>query len=133
MADGAQVNDQRSVGEIIGDVVANAQAMIRTEIRLAKTELRNDAKAAARSTGMLAAGVVLGLYAFGMLLFTAVWALDTAIPQWAAGLIVTAAVAVPATILIMVGRSKLKEIEPGPEQTVDSMKENVEWIRRQTP
>jgi uncharacterized membrane protein YqjE len=132
MADGAQVNDQRSVGEIIGDVVANAQEMIRTEIRLAKTELLNEAKDAARSTGMLAAGAVLALFAFGMLLFTAVWALDTAMPQWAAGLIVTIAVAIPAAIMVMVGRSKLKQIEPRPEQTIESMKENVEWIRRQT-
>lgn len=133
MADGAQIHDQRSIGEIIGDVVANAQEMIRTEIRLAKTELRNDAKDAARSTAMLAAGAVLGLFAFGMLLFTAVWALDTALPQWAAGLIVAAAVAIPATILMLVGRSKLKQLEPGPEHTIESMKENVEWVRRQTP
>jgi uncharacterized membrane protein YqjE len=133
MADRAQAHDQRSVGEVIGDVVANAQEMIRGEIRLAKTELRNDARAAAHSVGMLAAGVVLALYAFGMLLFTAVWALDTQLPQWTAGLVVATAVAIPAAILILVGRAKLQRIEPGPEQTIESMKENVEWIRRQTP
>lgn len=132
MADRAQVHDQRSIGEVIGDVVANAQEMIRGEIRLAKAELRNDAKAAAKSMGILAAGAVLVFYAFGMLLFTAVWALDTQIPQWTAGLIVTTAVAIPATILVKIGRSKLKEIEPGPEQTIESMKENVEWVRRQS-
>src|SRR5690606_26219395 len=99
---------------------------------LAKAEIKEEISAATRASAMLAAGVVLGLYAFGMLLFTVVWALDTVLDLWLSALIVTAVMAVIAGILVAVGRSRLKQVQPKPEETIESMRENVEWIKQQT-
>ena len=81
---------------------------------------------------MLAAGVVMALFAFGMLLFAITWALDSWLPQWAAALIVAAAVALIATVLIVIGKNRVSEINPKPEETVETMKENVQWVKQPT-
>lgn len=127
------INDSRSFGEVVGDLVGNAQEVVRGEIRLAKAEIREEISTATKASAMLAAGVVFGLYAFGMLLFTIVWALDNFLELWLSALIVTAVMAVIAGILVAIGRSRLQQVQPKPDETIDSMKENVEWIKRQKP
>lgn len=125
-------SDPRSIGDIASSILENAQEIFRDEIRLAKVELREDLMRAARAAAMLVAGAVLGLFAFGMLLFTATWALDRILPLWAAAGIVATVVALCAVILITVGRSRISEVNPKPEKTVETMKENVQWLRQQT-
>lgn len=133
MAERQHVEDGRSFGEVVGDLLGNAQEVMRGEIRLAKAEIREEISTATKAGAMLAAGVVFGLYAFGMLLFTIVWALDTFLDLWLSALIVTAVMAVVAGILVLVGRSRLQQVQPKPDETIDSMKENVEWIKQQRP
>lgn len=128
-----RVEDPRSFGEVVGDLVGNAQEVVRGEIRLAKAEIKEEATSAARASAMLAAGVIFGLYAFGMLLFTIVWALDNFLELWLSALIVTAVMAVIASVLVAIGRSRLKQVQPKPDETINSMKENVEWIKQQKP
>jgi uncharacterized membrane protein YqjE len=124
--------DSRSIGDITGDLLENAQELFRDEIRLAKVEIREDLKTAGRAAAILVTGILMALFAFGMLLFTATWALDTLLPLWAAAGIVTVVVAVLAAVLITVGRARVSEVNPKPERTVESMKENVQWIKQQT-
>lgn len=133
MTDRSHQSDDRSVGEITSDLFTHTQELVRSEIRLAKFEVREEAKTAARGAAVLVAGAILALYAFGMLLFTAVWALSTALDLWLSALIVAAVVGVAAAALIAIGRSRLQQVEPKPDQTAESMKENVEWAKRQKP
>lgn len=120
-----------SFAEQIRQVVTDLQQLIRSEIRLAKAELREEATTAARGAGMLAAGGLLALYAVGFLLLTAVYALAGPLADWLAALIVGVVVAIVAGVLAMVGRSRLKQASPRPEQTMESVKEDVEWAKRQ--
>lgn len=128
----ADGRDPRSIAEITNDLLTNAQEVLRDEVRLAKVEIAHELKSAARATAMLAAGAILALFAFGMLLFAATWALDNWLPLWAAALIVAAAVALVATVLIVVGKNRVSEINPKPEETVETMKENVQWVKQPT-
>lgn len=134
MANSYDESNTRSIGQIIGDAVANAQEITRSEIRLAKAELREEAMTTLRGAALLIAGAILGLYAFGMLLFTLVWAMsDAGLDLWLAALIVSVIVGVVATVLLMIGRSRIEEVNPKPEQTIDSVKEDVQWIKQRTP
>ena len=81
---------------------------------------------------MLAAGTLLGVYALGLLLMTIVWLLATQMSNWLAALIVTVVVAAVAATLVMLGRSRLEEVDLKPERTVESLKEDVEWVKQQT-
>lgn len=124
-------SDSRPISEMVSGVIENVQNIVRSEVQLAKAELREEAKSAGKAAGMLAAGAALGFYAVGLFLMTVVWILATQMPNWVAALIVTVMVGAIAAALAMKGKSQLQEIHPMSE-TVDSVKEDVEWVKQQT-
>jgi membrane protein implicated in regulation of membrane protease activity len=101
-------------------------------VRLAKAEVREEATSAGKAAGMLAVGAVLGAYAVGLLLLTIVYALNGPLPDWLAALIVFAVVAIAAAVLAKIGLDRIKQVSPKPEQTIDSIKEDVQWVKQQT-
>jgi tetrahydromethanopterin S-methyltransferase subunit C len=125
------VQTERSFAELFQDIVVNVQEIIRSEFRLAKAEVREEADKARKSVSMLGAGMVIGLYALGFLLLAAVYGLETVVPSWLAALIVGAAVAIVATVLLNMGRNRIKQVHPVPEKTVATLKENVQWAKHQ--
>jgi membrane protein len=122
---------QRSVSDVLQDIIGNLQQIVRDEFRLAKVEVEDKAHRAARPASILAAGAVLGLYGLGFLLLAAVYGLSLVIAPWLAALLVGAVLAIVAAILVSSGRTRLNEIDPVPEKTVQSMKENVQWTKEQ--
>jgi uncharacterized membrane protein YqjE len=121
------------LSEMVSGVVENLQNIVRYEVQLAKTELTDEAKTAGKGIAMLAVGALVGFYAVGLFLLTAVWALATQVDRWLAALIVGVVVAVVAGILAMIGKKQLEEFNPKPEQTIESVKEDIEWVKQQTP
>lgn len=132
-ATAGQGEDTRSLAELIGGVVTNVQNIVRSEVQLAKTEMTEEAKTAGKGAAMLGAAALVGFYAIGLFLLTAVWALATQVDRWLAALIVGVVVAIVAGILAMVGKKRLEEFSPKPEQTIESVKEDIEWVKQQTP
>lgn len=129
----SRTDDSRPMSEMIGSAVENLQNIVRSEVRLAKTELTEEARLAGKGAAMLAVAAVVGAYAVGLFLLTAVWALATQVDSWLAALIVAIVVTVVAGVLAMVGRSRLQEFNPKPEETIASVKEDIEWAKQQTP
>jgi hypothetical protein len=123
---------ERSFANVLENVVGDIQEIIRAEVRLAKAEVREETVKAGRAAGMLGAGAVLALYAGGLLLLTALFALETALAPWVAALILTAMVGIAAAVLISVGRKRVKQVDPRPDKTIRTIKENVAWVRNQT-
>lgn len=121
-----------SIAGLLQDIVANIQGIIRSEVRLAKAEIKEDATTTVRGAAMLAVGAVLGLYAVGFLLLCAVYALDAIVPHWAAALIVGLVVAAIAGVVAAIGLERIKKVNPAPDQTIDSIKEDVQWVKQQT-
>lgn len=124
--------DTRSSAEIVQDVVQEVQEIFRSEVHLAKVEITQEAKKAARGAAVLFGGTILGLFALGLLLWAAVYALSLVLPLWAAALIVGVAVGIAAGIMIAAGRTRMKQVHPKPETTIRTVKENVEWLKNQT-
>ena len=67
-------------------------------------------------------------------IFESIVALDvpTSVPMWAATLVVALAMAAAAAVLIKGGMGRIKRIQPIPERTVESVKENLEWMKQPT-
>jgi uncharacterized membrane protein YqjE len=122
----------RSFTELLENIVDNIQGIIRSEVRLAKAEIREETSKASRAGAVLAAGAVLGLYGLGFLLLTGVYALEQVMAPWLSALIVGVVVALISAILLMSGRKLLKAVHPTPERTVQTVKENLEWAKDQT-
>lgn len=126
-----QIQNGRSMAEVLQDIVANIQEIFRCEFRLAKVEIQQQAAVASRSAVPLMIGLLLGLYALGFLLLAAVHALSIAVDPWLASLIVGVAVLAISLALISVGKNRLKQLKVVPEKTVETVKENVQWAKQQ--
>jgi uncharacterized membrane protein YqjE len=121
---------ERPMSEVFKDIVSNLQEMVRSEVRLARAEIREETSKTVRAGAMLAAGGVLGISASMFLLVCVAQLLSLTMPSWAASLIVGLAVGVAAAILISNGRKGL--VMPTPDRAIESVKENVEWMKNQT-
>jgi len=120
---------ERSFSDVFQDIVGNVQNIIRSEIRLAKTEVKEETAKAARAAEIIAAGAVLGLYAIGFLLLTLARALETVTAPWLASLIVAVLVGIVSFVAINTGRTRIKQVHPTPDKTIQTVKENVEWVK----
>ena len=128
---GGAPDDQQSVGELISGLIQDLQAMVRAEIRLARTEIRDDARAAARGVATIGAGALIGLTGFIFLMLGVTYLLDEVMPLWLAAAIVGAVLAVIAAICVYAGRNQLRAADFTPEQTIDTLKEDREWAKQQ--
>ena len=124
--------EARSVSEVLQDILQDLQEIVRSEIRLAKVEIREEVQRAASSVVWLAAGAIGAVSAWIFLLWTLVYALATRMPIWVATLIVAVTMAAAAAVLIVGGIRRAKRIRPVPERTVESVKENLEWMKHPT-
>jgi uncharacterized membrane protein YqjE len=121
----------RPVGELLKQLSEQTSTLVRQELELAKVELAQKGKAAGLGAGMFGAAGLLGLFALGTLTAAVVLALDTAMDAWLAALIVAAVYGAGAGILALIGKSRVQEATPPlPEQTQESVKEDVEWTKR---
>jgi uncharacterized membrane protein YqjE len=121
----------RSIPEILQDVLTNIQDIVRAEVRLAKAELGEELNRA-RSGGLLiGVGAVAAIFSTLFLLLACVYALVLVVPNWAAALIVAAAVGVAAAVTLGLGLKRLKTIQAAPK-TSASLKENVRWAKQLT-
>lgn len=122
----------RSVSDVLGDIVANVQHIVRAEVRLAKVETRDELLKMTSSVVFFAAGGVLGALGTGVLLLAAVYALSLAMPSWAAAIVVAAATGIVAAVCIVVGVRNLKQITLSPPKTVATIQEDIQWAKTHT-
>jgi hypothetical protein len=121
----------RPVGELVQLLTKQVSELARDEVELAKQELTVKGKAAGVGGGMFgAAGVVL-LLALGALTAAAILGLATVIDHaWIAALIVGVVYVAIAGILALTGKKSIQRATPlMPEQTSESVKEDVQWIK----
>jgi uncharacterized membrane protein YqjE len=121
---------ERSIAEVLQAMAGNVREIVRSEVQLAKVELKEEAAKAARVGAMLGAGIILGIYALGLLLLTCVYALATVLAPWLAALIVGVVVAAVAGLLAGMGRTRLRQVMP-PQKTIETVKENFQWTKHQ--
>jgi len=85
-----------------------------------------------RASGMLASGAISALFTIWLLLLTILFALATVMPFWAAALLLFVVMAAVTAVLLSSGKKRLKSVHAIPEKTVETMKENIEWMKSQT-
>ena len=121
--------DTKSLRELVSEMTTEVSQLFRAEIELAKTEAKEEAAKAARAGAMFGVGGFAGYLAVLMLSFAAAWALAAVIPDGLAFLIVGAVYAVIAAVCFLIGRRRMQEFSPVPQETVETLKEDVEWAR----
>jgi uncharacterized membrane protein YqjE len=128
-------NDQRdkSVGELLKQLSTDTSTLVKQEMALARAEIAEQGKKAGLGAGLFGAAGALGLVTLGALAATLILLLDTAMDAWLAALIVTVVFGAVAALLALTGKSRIQEATPPAPQTVETVKEDVEWAKTQTP
>jgi uncharacterized membrane protein YqjE len=131
-ATGAAGGRERPLSEVLRDIIGNVQEMVRGEVKLAKAEIREEAQKTFAASKLLAIGAVIGLYGGLFIMLAVVYGLSLVLPAWAAALIVGVVLSGAAYGMISAGRQDLSNVNPTPALTVESVKENVEWMKDRT-
>ena len=122
----------RPLREIVQDILRDIGRIIQAEIRLAKNELSEKARKAGMAAGFLGAAAVTGLLSAACLVTTCIAALTLVMPLWLAALIMGILLGFAAAGAFAVGRTRLSQIDPRPEQTMQTLEDNVEWAKQRT-
>ncbi len=129
-----QRDQDGSVSTIISGIVADVQDLARQEISLARQEIKeelNTAKSAA-----IKLGIGGGIVAVGSLFLLVALALGLADlfnwSAWAGFALVGVIFAIVGAVLLVTGQKQVKHVNPVPTKTIETMKENAEWIKDRT-
>jgi len=121
--DGRPDVSSTSVGTLISEVTNDLSTLMRQELALAKAELKQEASKTGKAAGMLGGA---GFAGYMVMLFLSIalwWALANAMDQGWAALIVAVLWAVIGAVLFTLGRARMREVNPKPERTVQTLKE----------
>ena len=122
---------EKSLGELFGDMTSEVSALMRKEVELAKVEIKEEVGRAGKAGGMLGAGAGAGYFALLFASLALAWLLDQAMPIALAFFLVGLLYAIAAVVLITRGREQMKKVDPVPRQTVETLKEDAEWVKAQ--
>ena len=129
--DGDDLRD-RSLPELLKQLSQETTQLVHQELELAKAELTQKGSEAGAGAGMFGGAGALGLAALGALTACFILALDLIMPAWLAALLVAVVYAVIALVLVKQGQARIKRATPPvPEQTIETVKEDVEWAKTQ--
>jgi len=121
-----------TVGQLMSEIAADVSALMRQEVELAKAEIKQEATKAGKGAGMLGGAAYAGhmVLLFGTLAL--VFAVGSQIGLGWAALIFTCVWGVIAAVLALRGRDQLRRVNPKPERTVQTLKEDAQWARHPT-
>jgi hypothetical protein len=125
---------ERPVGDLVKQLAGQTSTLVRQELDLAKAELTEKGRVAGKGAGLLGGAAAVGMLAGGALTACLILALDEIIADWLAALIVALVLAAVAAVLAMQGRNRVRAATPPmPQQTIETVKEDVEWAKTRTP
>ena len=121
---------ERPLGELLRQLSEETTRLVRQELELAKAELAQKTKQAGAGAGLFGAAGAIGFLALAALTTCFILALDAVMPAWLAALVVALAYGAVAAVLAVQGRAKVRQaVPPVPEQTVETVKEDVAWAK----
>ena len=129
----AEQKDERSLGELFGELGQQTSILVRDEIRLAKMEMTNKAAEASKKMGLVGAG---GVVAHAGLLavlagIIAILAETEALPLWGSAFLVGFVSVAAGYVMTRVGVTALKRMDLMPRETVATLKEDKLWAQSQ--
>ena len=118
--------EDRSLSELLSDVTGEIATLFRKEVELARAETSEQVSRAAKAGAMLGAAAVVGFLTLILLAFAAAWGLSELVPEGVAFLIVGLVFGLVAAILASAGKKKIASVNPMPDQTVQTLKADVQ-------
>ena len=127
----ATLQAERSLGELFSELSQEVSTLFRQEAQLAKVEMSQKASQAGKSVGFIAAGGAVAYAGFLALLAALILGLAQFIAGWLAALIVGVIVAGIGYAVVQKGLTELKNVNPAPEKTLKTLREDGQWLKQQ--
>lgn len=127
----ARPPENKSVGELLGDLYRGTSEILRLEIQLAKTELSQKVSRVGKNVGFLAVGGAVAYAGFLTIIAGIVGVLALLVPVWLSALIVGLIVAGIGGLLVFSGIKSLQKEQPTPQTTMQTIREDQEWLKDQ--
>ena len=128
--DSAYRSPDRSIRQILQEIVSSVTDIIESQIRLASAEIKRDLTERSKAAVSLIIAGVLLFYVVGLVLLGVVAALSLVWPAWLAALVPAAVLALTAGILFFTGRDRVKQ-PPKLEMTAQTVEDNLKWLKNQ--
>jgi hypothetical protein len=123
--------DERSLGDLFSELAAETGTLVRQEVALAQVEITAKATRVGKNVGFLAVGGAIGYAAMLAILAGVILGLSTFMAPWLAAVLVGLAVGAVAFFLISSAIEVLKKTNLTPEETVETIKEDAQWLKNQ--
>jgi len=125
----SEMKNDQSLGELFSRMTNDVSTLLRKEVELAKVETKEEISKTAKASQKLGGAAVAGYFAAIMLSFAIAFGLDSFLPTWLAFLIVAVAYGIAAAVLGQKGKEEIKTVNLTPEETIDTLKEDVQWAK----
>jgi predicted phage tail protein len=126
------ITDERSLGDLFTELANESSALIRQEIALAQSEITQKATKVGINIGYLVVGGSIAFIAVQAILAAVIIGLGILIGSyWISALIVGIVIAIVAYFMVSSALESLKKMQFTPQQTVETLKEDVEWVKEQ--
>jgi hypothetical protein len=129
----AELREERTFGELLGQLSQDLTLLMRQELQLAKTEISEKISRATSDAVSLAAGGLvayagaLALVAGILLVLNQVMGLAA----WLAAVLVSLALGIIGFVMVRGALRNLKRIEPTPQRTVKTIEDGIQWAKEQ--
>jgi len=123
--------DDRSIGDLFSELANETGTLIWQEVALASAEMTKKATDAGKNAASIAIGGFVGYAAFLTLLAAIVALLSYAMPVWLSALIVAIVVGAISAYMVTSALAKLKKADLAPRETVTTLKEDAQWLKKQ--
>jgi uncharacterized membrane protein YqjE len=126
------VDPDQTLADLVSRMTSDVGKLVSTQIELAKVEIKDEVSRAGRGVGMVGGGGLAAYFALLLFSFAVAYWLADAFDSLAAGFAVVGLVyAAVATVLVLKGKQQITSATPIAEQTIETIKEDVEWARQQ--
>lgn len=126
-----EVKEERSIGDLFSELAGETSVLVRQEVALAQTELTRKAVSVGKNVGFLVVGGAIGYAAMLAVLAAVIIGLSAWIPAWISALVVGIVVAIVGFLVVSSALSALKKTDITPHESVESLKEDAQWLKNQ--
>jgi Flp pilus assembly protein TadB len=130
MATTDSTTPERTLGQLVAQATEDVSSIVRSELDLAKAELKADALKAGTGAGMFGVAGLLALYALGLLFFAAVYGIVAAgLSPWLAFLIIGVVLLIICGFLALLGKAALSKVQGKPKRTIKNAQDTVTAVK----
>ena len=126
-----QTNDDQSIGDLFGRLASDAGTLIRSEIRLAVAETKQNVRSVGSASAWLATGILIGALSIMTMVAALILLISIWLPAWLSAAVVSFVLAGVGAAIAKQGWSMLNRAEFAPEDSIESIKEDAEWLKGQ--